>query len=421
MDATQVLIPYEPRDTQLSVHEAMQSVRFVVCVAHRRLGKTVLAVNDLIRAAFTCALSRPRCYYIAPTLKQAKAVAWDYLLHYTNPIPGREVNISETRVDLPNGARIQLAGADNPDNLRGLYMDEAVLDETGMMEPRTWSEVVRPALADRIGRALFIGTPNGKNLFYDLKQQALATEDWKFLEFKASETKIIPVQELEAARSVMTADEYAQEFECSFEASVKGAIYGQEIAKAHEDKRVRDVPYDAMLRVDTWWDLGIGDAMAIWFSQSYGNEIRLIDYYENSGEGLQHYFNMLDRKGYAYGRHIAPHDIEVRELGSGKSRKEISQGMGINFEVAPRLGLEDGINAARMMFSRCYFDQTKTAQGLECLMNYRRDYNTRIAEFKPTPVHDWASHGADAFRVGAISHQNTVKPIKLVYPRMGII
>lgn len=414
---------YEPRPQQSDLHKKLKKHRFGAAVCHRRFGKTVCAINHLVDEAILCERERPRFAYIAPTYTQGKAIAWDYLKAYTVVIPGRKVNESELRVDLPNGAQIRIYGADAPDSLRGLYFDGAVLDEYGLMPSRTFSEVVRPALADRQGWAFFIGTPNGKNHFYDVCQQAKTEAGWFFAEFKASETGLIRPEELEMARKSMTPDEYAQEWECSFEASVKGAIFAAELRNAREGKRIKNIPYDRGILVDTFWDLGVGDSTAIWFVQAVGLEIRLIDYYEHSGVGLDHYVAVIKSKTYSYGRHVAPHDIEVKELGSGKTRLETAQKLGINFEVAPKIGLEDGINAARLIFDRCYFDADRCEKGLEALMNYRRDFNTRIDEFKAVPVHDWASHGADAFRYMAVSiRRRDVKPKAIVYPKnSGII
>lgn len=423
MDEPHGVIPYAPRRQQLQIHESLDAHRFGAAVCHRRFGKTVLAVNHLIKAALTCDKARPRFAYIAPTYTQGKAIAWDYLKHYTDVIAGRRFNESELRVDLPNGAQIRIYGADSPDSLRGLYFDGAVLDEFGLMPSRTFSEVVRPALADRQGWAFFIGTPNGKNHFYDVCQQAKTEAGWFFAEFRASETALIKQSELDMARKSMTPDEYDQEWECSFEASVKGAIFANELRAAREGKRVTRLPYDRGILVDTFWDLGVGDSTAIWFAQVSGLEIRLIDYYEHSGVGLDHYVSVIKSKNYSYGRHVAPHDIEVKELGSGKTRLETARTLGINFEVAPKMGLEDGINAARLIFDRCYFDADRCEKGLECLMNYRRDFNTRIDEFKPVPVHDFASHGADAFRYMAVSvRRRDTKPKAISYPKQtGII
>jgi hypothetical protein len=416
MDGTvEVVIPYEPRPLQLEIHRALDEKRFGVVVCHRRFGKTVMGINQLTKGAATCERERPRFGYIAPTLKQAKAVAWDYLKHYTQPIPGVSYNETELRADLPNDARIRLFGADNPDSLRGIYLDGVVLDEFPLMQGRTWSEVIRPLLTDRQGWALFIGTPNGKNAFWDIYQAAEGASNWYRAAFKASETGVIPQSELEDARRMMTEDEYAQEFECSFEASVRGAVYAKELAQVRAQGRMTRVPYDPLLPVHTAWDLGVGDSTAIWFAQLVGAERRIVDYYEASGEGLQHYAAVLDRKGYKYGRHLAPPDIEVRELGSGRSRKEIAAGLGVKFETVKAMKLEDGINAARMILPTCYFDADKCKQGIECLQNYRWDFNQRMDEFKPTPVHDWASHGADAFRYLALGLRElpSMKPLKI--------
>jgi phage terminase large subunit len=423
MDEKHITIPYAPRPQQVEIHDKLDAHRFGAAVCHRRFGKTVLAVNHLIKGGLTCERERPRFAYLAPTYRQGKAIAWDYLKYYTNVIPGREFNESELRVDLPNSAQIRIYGADNPDALRGIYLDGVVPDEFGLMPSRTFSEVLRPALADRMGWAFFIGTPNGKNHFYDICQQAKTEDGWFFAEFKASETKLIAKSELEMARKSMTPDEYDQEWECSFEASVKGAIFADELRRARASKRVGRVPYDRGTLVDTFWDLGVGDATSIWFVQAVGMEVRLIDYYEFSGVGLDHYVSVIKQKNYSYGRHVAPHDIEVKELGSGRTRLETAQKLGINFEVAPKLGLEDGINAARLIFDRCYFDAANCEKGLEALMNYRRDFNTRIDEFKAVPVHDWASHGSDAFRYMAVSiRRRDQKPKLITYPtKTGVV
>jgi len=406
-------VPYKPRPEQLEIHEAMWKHRFGVIVCHRRLGKTVLAVNHLIRCAATQPKDRhppPRYAYIAPTYRQGKAIAWDYFQHYAGAIPGVVVNQSELKVDLPNGAQVRIYGADNPNSLRGLYFDGVVHDEFGMHPPNIYSEVIRATLMDQHGWALFMGTPAGKNQFYDMKQQSLEHEakgdkDWFYKEYPVSQTKLISDEELDRAKHDMTPDEYAQEFQCSFEASVKGAIYANEMAQAHAEGRVTHLPYEPALPVDTDWDLGIGDAMAVWFSQTTrGGEVRLIDYYEASGEGFPFYKTVLDGKGYTYGQHWAPHDIQVRELGSGRSRLEVAANLGIRFELTPRLQkgirgeIEEGIHAARMLLPRCWFDAEKCKAGIEALKHYRRDYNMRLDEFKVTPVHDWSSHAADAFR-----------------------
>ncbi len=412
-----VQIPYRPRTLQREVRKQMQAHRFGVLVCHRRFGKSVLGVNLLQQGALACKRERPRFAYIGPTYRQAKATVWDYIQHYARPIPGVAFNQSELRCDYPGGSQVRVYGGDDPDSLRGLYLDGVVVDEYGLHQGEIFSTVLRPALADRGGWCLFLGTPNGKNQFYEIAKYAQNQPEWFAATYKASETGIISADELRAARAVMTADEYAQEFECSFDAAVKGAIYAQELDSARTAGRVTAVPYDPVLPVDTDWDLGVGDATAIWFSQSLrSGELRIIDYYEASGEGLPHYAQVLTQKGYTYGQHWAPFDIEVKELGSGRSRIETARTLGINFRIAPKLAIEDGIHAARMLFPRCWFDAKKCAPGLEALQHYRRDYNTRLQEFKPTAVHDWASHGADAFRYLAVRQQT---PKAKVAPKMS--
>lgn len=405
-DTLHITIPYAPRPLQRVIHDGMDTHRFGAAVCHRRFGKTVGAINHLQRAALTCTRERPRFAYLAPTYTQGKTIAWDFMQHYSAPIPGVGVNISELRIDYPNAAQLRIFGADNPDSLRGLYFDGVVLDEYGLMAPGVFSEVIRPLLSDRLGWALFIGTPNGKNQFYDVVQQAQRDDGWFFAEFKASQTGLIPEAELASARQSMTTDEYAQEYECSFEASVKGAVFAREVLAAREAGRITRVPYDPALAVDTDWDLGVGDATAIWFSQTlYSGEVRLIDYYEATGQGLAHYKQILNERGYTYGLHWAPHDIQVRELGTGHSRLEAARQLGLNFQISPKVEkLEDGIHAARMLFPRCWFDAEHCRRGLECLQHYRWDVNTRIHEFTHLPVHDWASHGSDSFRGLAYRH-----------------
>ncbi len=391
----------------MQLHELLDRKRFVVSVTHRRMGKTVMAVNHLIKAAVTCRRDRPRFAYIAPTYRQGKATAWDFLKYYSRPIPGVTFNESELRADYPNKGQVRIYGGDDPDNLRGLYLDGAVLDEFGLHQSDIFTTVLRPALADRDGWALFLGTPNGKNQFYNIAQFAQSGQpDWAFVSLPVSQTGLIPIAELNAAKAVMTGDEYLQEFECSFDASVKGAIYADQLAEARATGRITRVPYEPTLSVDTDWDLGVGDATAIWFTQSLkSGEIRAIDYYEASGEGLPHYAALLKSKPYSYGEHWAPHDIEVREFTSGRSRIETAASLGIRFRVQPKHAIEDGIHAGRLIFPKVWFDADKCKAGIEALQHYRRDYNSRLNEFKATPVHDWASHGADAWRGLAVRHK----------------
>lgn len=411
-----VTIPYAPRPLQRLLHTALDNHRWAVAVCHRRFGKTVLAVNQLIKCALLCEKPRPRFAYIAPFRNQAKDIAWAYLKHYCQPVLSGSPNESELRVDLLNGAQIRIYGADNQDALRGIYLDGVVLDEYGQMSDSIWGEVIRPLLSDREGWAFFIGTPNGRNQFYEVVKKAQGEDGWFFAEYKASQTNVIPHHELEDARRAMTEDQYQQEYECSFEAAVKGAVYAREIAAARSDGRITRVPFDPRLPVDTSWDLGMDDSTAIWFSQtSPAGEERFIAYYENSGHRLDHYVGILnDQKakyGFTYGEHFLPHDVEVKELGTGVSRLEMLRQAGLfSCIVVPRtVSIYDDINAVRMMLPRCYFNVPACEAGVEALLHYRWKEETENQTGRTLPVHDWASHGSDALRTKACAPQRKAK------------
>ena len=406
----EIKIPYKPRPIQADMHKELK--RWNVLVMHRRFGKTVWAVNHMIKRVLTNPLPRPRVALIAPTFTQAKRIAWDYVKYYAGVIPGTTFNETELRADFANGGRITLLSAENPDALRGIYLDDCFFDEYGMQNPRVWGEVVRPALSDRQGSATFLGTPAGHNHFYDMMQNAKrelgdGSEDWYYRVCKASETEIVKPEELSAARASMTEEQYQQEFECSFTAAIIGAYYAKQLADNEDAGKITRVPYDPSLPVHTAWDLGMNDSTAIWFAQIFrGGAVNVIDYYESSGVGLDHYADVLRQKEYYYGDHLAPHDIEVRELGSGKSRLETAYNLGIRFRVIPKMKIADGINAARMMLPKCYFDDDKCAVGLECLKQYRQDWDDKRQIFRNHPRHDFTSHAADAFRYLAVGLQN---------------
>lgn len=413
-----ITIPYKPRDWAKEFHKSDK--RWKVLVLHRRAGKTVACVNHLIRDAITTPNSR--FAYIAPYFKQAKQVAWDILKQYSKPIPGLKVNESELKIDYPNGARIQLYGADNPDALRGLGLWGVVFDEYSQQPASIFTEVIRPALSDHQGYAIWIGTPKGRNDFYRIYTQfGLPDEEWDKISdaekdrlsnrwyrrmLKASESEVLGPEELEDARRLMSADEYAQEYECSFSAAIKGAYYSHELAEARREERITKVPYDATVRVNTYWDLGMSDTTCIVFAQTVGREVHIIDFHENNGKGLDFYVKLLDQKNYNYGHHWLPHDAQARELGTGRSRYEILRGLlQGDVRVAPKLPLKDGIEAARMIFNRCYFNKLQTAPLIDALGSYTQRWNDSKGMFEDRPEHNWASHPADAFRIMATAYK----------------
>ncbi len=393
-----IVIPYTPRVLQAKLHNELS--RFNVVVCHRRFGKTVFAINQMIKSAIQDlqeGKKAPRYAYLAPLFKQAKTVAWDELKRLLYDFPDVKFNEAELRADFM-GARIQLYGADNPDTLRGIYLDGVILDEYAQMNPKMYSEVIRPALSDRKGWGIFIGTPKGKNEFYDIYHTAVEKKGWKRFLFKASETGILDDEELEMAQQDMAESEFEQEYECSWSAALRGAYYAKEMEAAYDEERIGKVPYDPSKQVITAWDLGVSDSTSIWFAQYDGKSINLIDYYENSGEGLPHYIDLLNQKGYNYGAHIAPHDIVVREFSTGKSRKDLAYSLGIEFQVAPKLKVMDGIDTVRTTLNRCWFNEVTCQKGIDALLQYRSSYNDKKKIWSQKPVHDWTSHASDSFR-----------------------
>ena len=414
-----IVIPYKPRKHQKEVHDKLK--RFNVLVCHRRFGKTVLCINEILKKAMQNTLPRPRYYYLAPTYSMAKRTSWDYLKEYTNVLPNVTYHETELRADLPNGARIQLLGCERPDSLRGLYIDGVVLDEVAQMPPRLWTEIIRPALSDREGWMIAIGTPQGHNAFFDLYDYANHQEGWYAETFKSSETGIISDLELNEAKHLMPDEVYEAEFECSFDSAAIGSIYAKGLTKAEEDGRITKVPYQTDIKVNTFWDLGMQDKTAIWFVQIKGSAFHIIDYYENSGESLEFYASVLDEKKYLYDTHYLPHDANVRELGTGVSRVETAQSLGMRTSIVPKLSIDDGINAVRMLLSRCWFDHEKCKDGLDALRQYRWAVSDK-GEVKNRPEHSWCSHAADAFRYFAVgNNQSSEWTTKIEYKNIGIV
>lgn len=363
-----------------------------------------MMVNELIKGCLLCEKQNPRFAYLAPTYKQAKNIAWDYLKHYSRAIPGIKVNESELRVDYPNRGRIQVLGADNPDSLRGAYYDGVVLDEYAQIRPSLYSEVIRPALSDRKGWACFIGTPKGKNHFYDMAMLAQQEENWCYAEHKASMTGYVDEGELEDAKKVMDPDEYAQEYECSWEAYLKGAFYTEQLKAVKDDGRICRNIYDKSLPVNTAWDIGFKDDTSIIFYQVFGKEIRIVDALSKSGLTIPDYVKILREKGYEYGEHHFPHDARIKRLTDGKSVVDVAREHGLTVRNTPGgLTQQDGINQVRQVLQHCWFEEENTKELIEALSMYHREWDDKKQMFRENPLHDWTSHYADAFRYMAIS------------------
>jgi phage terminase large subunit len=404
-----VELDYSPRSQFLPFHERTQ--RWACMVCHRRMGKTVAAINDQIKKGITITRPDARLGYIAPYRGQAKEVAWSYLKRFSQPLWKSEPRESDLSVTLLNGAILRLYGGDNPDAIRGGYLDDVIMDEFGDQRPSLWRDVVRPMLADRSGSATFIGTPKGKNEFYDVWQAARKDpSNWYSLIMPASKSGILPQDELDAMLQAMGTDRYMQELECSFEAAIHGAFYANQLRAMDAEKRVVPIQIDREVRVHTAWDLGISDSTAIWFIQCVGRERRLVDYYESSGVGLDHYADMLADKRrehrWIYGEHYFPHDIQHRELSSGKSRVQVLQTLGIDATVVPQSNVLDGIEATRKMLGRTWIDPDRCSRALDALRHYRREWDDKLNDWKSNPLHDWSSHGADALRTFACGYDD---------------
>ena len=402
------LIEYKPRAVFKAFHARVQ--RFACIVAHRRCGKTVASLNDMVRRAVELAKSNGRFAFVAPFLGQAKEAAWEYLKRYARPLFGQVApNESELWVELVNGARIRIHGADNPDRLRGAYLDGVVMDEFADMRPAVWGEIIRPMLADRQGWATFIGTPKGRNEFHKLYEAAQSDPAWFSALMRASETKVLPQEELDALRADMTAEQYSQELECSFEAAILGAYYAAEMAEAEAKGRIRDLPIEPGFPVHTSWDLGKGQNMPVWCFQVIAGEVRFIDYIEDYNATLERLAETLNQRGYN-GVDFVPQDARVASLETGRTRIETLWKLKRHPALVAPHRVIDGINAVRLMFKVAAFDQVKCAAGLEALRQYRAEYDEKRKCFLDIPRHDWSSHCADSIRYCAMAWRTPQKP-----------
>lgn len=430
---TRIKIPYRPRNWAREVHELVRSgvaaakplfgsklirpPRWAVLVLHRRAGKTTAAFNHLQRDA----LNNPgtRYAYIAPTYKQAKRIVWGMAKHYSENIPGIKYNESELLITYANGSEIMILGANQPDSLRGIALWGCFLDEYSQMSPLLFTEIISKCLADHLGYCIFGGTPKGKGHFYRIYQVALKNpEDWvlayKTIDQSLEEESGPTIDALRIAleddrklvkQGLMTEDEFQQEWYCSFEAAIKGAVYLKQLAEMRKTKgRICRALYDPLLPVYTVWDLGISksDAMAVGFFQTVGKEVRWIDYLETLQIGLPGTIEQVLKKKYTYAKHFAPHDIKHKEVGTGKTRLTTSEALGISFQVVPKIGLDDGIDQARAFLTRLIVDPDTCETGLDFLGQYHYEYDEKRGMFTKNPVHDFTSHCADMIRYAAV-------------------
>jgi phage terminase large subunit len=397
----EIALAYEPREQFLPFHRREQRWSCMVC--HRRAGKTVSCVNELVIRALYTTKKNARFAYIAPTFSMAKDIAWVYLKEAVEDF-ALEMRESELRVKLPNGAWITLYGSDTPDRLRGLYFDGVVLDEFGDCRPSLWGEIILATLIDRRGWAVFIGTPKGRNHFYDIYLRSQKEEDWFTLTLKARSAGILDQDQIDTMFAEMSKEEFQQEMECSFTAAVKGTYYAEQIETLETMGRIGHgaCSYDPTQKVLVSSDLGFSDSTAFWFWQPRPDGLAIIDYEEAQGKNLKYYIDLLNNKGYDYERIWLPHDARAKTLQTGRSTIEQFLEAGFPAAIVPRLGVQDGINAVRLMLERCWIDAANCYYGIEALRAYRRSYNEIKKAFTNNPDHNWASDGADAFRYLAL-------------------
>jgi len=399
---TTVTLAYEPRPQFAGFHNRSQ--RFSSLVCHRRAGKTVACINDLVAKALHTKKKNARYAYVAPFYRQAKDVAWTYLKESTEQL-ATKTREADLRVELPNGAWITLYGADNPDALRGLYFDGVILDEFGDCRPALWAEVILPCLLDRKGWAVFIGTPKGKNHFYHMNERGKKEASWFQMTLKASESGLLDPEDLKEIRGQMTEDQYDQEMECSFDAAVQGTYYASVIAALEKDGHMGTHKWDPSQDVYVATDLGFTDSTAMWFWQLAPDGIRVIDYEEHDGKSLPFYFDLLSEKGYTYETIWLPHDAKAKSLQTGRSTIEQFLAADFPCAITPKLAVQHGIDAARKVLQMCHFDAVNCYDGIEALRAYRRSFNEVTKQFGKSPVHDWSSNGSDAFRYLALVTQ----------------
>lgn len=352
-------------------------------------------------------------YYFFPYFAQGRKVIWEgqtkggrKFLDYIPPELVERTRDDSMTVWLRCGSVIQVIGTDNFDSIVGTNPVGCAYSEYAIQNPAAW-ELTQPILAENDGWAIFAFTPRGRNHAYKLYNLAMTEgkKKWYVQRLTVDDTtledgsRVVPQEAIEEARLMGMPEELIrQEFFCDFNAGLRGAYYASIIEDAEKAGRIRDVPIEQGIPVDTWWDLGMADSTAIIFTQTIGNEYHIVDTLEFHGESLMHYVGKLREKKYSYGTHYAPHDIKVRELSLGKSRYEFARSLGVNFQIVPKLSLQDGIDATRRVLSKCYFDRTRCAKLVDALRTYHREYDEIFKDFGSKPVKDWTSHYCDAFR-----------------------
>lgn len=413
---------YKPRNYQLPILRALDSgILRAIAVWHRRAGKEKTFINHCVKRAMQRVGTY---YYVFPTYSQGKKIAWDgmdktgfpFMAHFPAQIVLKR-NESELRIEMVNGSAFQIIGSDNIDSVLGTNPIGVVFSEYALQNPVAW-DYMRPILRENGGWAIFDYTPRGKNHGYDLYQMAKGNPAWYAEILTVDDTGVLSSADINAERMAGMSEELIQqEFYCSFEGVQSGSVFGKQLQSAEKDGRICGVPWQPEFPVDTWWDIGTGDPTAIWFTQSIGREVHVIDYYENSGAGvgIEFYAKHLQSMPYVWGTHNGPHDLEAHQFAAnGKSTKEVAHALGIKFLIVDKIDKQSQINAGRSFMQRCWFDRVKTERGRDALMSYHFAWDEKRKAFADVPYHDWSSNGSDAYMQLAVGHKLATR--KVVVP-----
>ncbi len=415
---------FKPRSYQLAACDAFENKGYkkMLLIFPRRSGKDLMVFNLMIRQA----VRRVGVYmYCLPTFRQAKLVIWDSITNdgsrFLDYIPKELVvgmNSQELKITLINGSIIQLIGSDSYDSsLVGTNPVMVVFSEFALADPQAF-HLVRPILNANNGSLIVVSTPRGKNTLWELYNIAINNpQDWFCQKLSLSDTNHIPLERVQQDinEGLVSADLVQQEYYCSFEMGAEGSYYAKYIDKMKLNGQLGIVSWEPAFKVSTAWDIGVRDSTCIIFFQRIGQTIRIIDCYEKNKEGLEHYVKIVQNKPYSYDRHWAPHDIAVREFGSGLTRLEKAKALGLKFEVRdgglssalPNISIEDGIEAVRSSFAKMWIDEERCKPLIKALENYRQEYDERRKVYRNTPLHDHNSHFADAFRYLVLSLSRT--------------
>ena len=400
---------YTPRPYQLKALSALDSgIKNVVLCWHRRSGKDVTIFNWVIRKLIDEVCT---CFYITPSYAQGKKIIWDAInndgfriLDHIPPQIIESKNQQEMKIRLINGSMFQIVGSENIDSIVGTNPKILVFSEYAVQDKQAW-EYLRPIVKINGGTSIFISTPRGKNHFYDMVQIALDNpKTWFYEKLSVEDTGVLTKAQIEEERSTgMSEEKVLQEYYCDFNRGIEGTYYGRLVEKARIEKRVCHVPVEPRSPVNVSYDIGYGDSTAMVFWQVVGGEIRIVDYYENQGEGFAHYAKVLQDKGYVYGSHFFPHDAGSGSIQTGKTLVQVANDLGIKAIVLKRDSFEVGVEQARSILSICFLDAIKCSHLIKCLENYHKKFNDKMGCYSESPVHDMWSHGSDAFRYVAMA------------------